>query len=69
MVALLPAFVAPVLAVSCPDNGNLTNGIGVAERPARPTRTSTSRSIYQDNRRRDADGLDPVFFDGGPGHR
>ena len=51
MVALLPAFVAPVLAVTCPDNGNLTNGNSSPN--SGTTNTNFHFTVtYQDNGRR-----------------
>ena len=48
MVALLPAYVAPVLAVTCPDNGSLTNES--ASPASGTTNTNFTFSVrYQDN--------------------
>ena len=48
LFSLLPMFVIPVLAVSCPDNGSLTNG-SVSPGSGTASTNFTFSVTYQDN--------------------
>lgn len=67
MLALFPGFVVPVLAVSCPDNGTLTQG-NVSPSSGTTNTNFHFTVVYQDDAG-DTPSLIQVTFDGANGRR
>ena len=67
--SMLLWFVVPVLAVTCPDNGNLTNPVRSPRHPGTTATNFTFSVTYQDNAGERADSIRVYFSDGTPDRR